>query len=1025
MIIAAAAAAAAASAATGRGDGTRGRVARCDADMVTPGGVARGVFIVASDHLIFRTSPRVEDGDGDERDERRDDDGDDDERVSASRFAPADDDPYVVDVTGEGLHAGTAKVDVPSSEPAYEWRWPLDALRGVRPRRYLLRASAIEIFLLDRSTYFLNLRSEEERARVYGTIARLRPPRCAPMDASASGDAPEALLRRSDLTRRWRDREMSNFDYLMALNAVAGRTYNDVTQYPVFPWVIADYSSEELDLDDPATYRDLSKPVGALNEARLARFRERHDAFDDPEIPKFHYGSHYSTAGTTIFYLIRLEPFTTLAHQLQGGKFDHADRLFDDVASAYEGVTTDMSDVKELVPEWYYLPEMFENVNRVDFGAKQSGRRVDDVRLPPWARDARDFVAKNRAALESEHVSKHLHLWIDLVFGYKQRGAEATKADNVFYYLTYEGAVDVDAIEDPTLLKATQDQIANFGQTPSQLLTKPHPPRRRAEDTARGSRWLMSQPRSACVYPLALASTVPAAFVAIAPERVLVLDAEMRLARHAWSPHTPDAASLPFTFVPARRREPSAAAAIGGFLLRGLARADASSSRAEGDTSRAPAEIRALLEPELARALAETAKRSRSGFGFGTGTGTGTGPAAGPAAGSSSSFRTPPCAATPDGRWLATGGHVDGSVKVYATAVAGAPVASAGATTRGGIVRAVAVSEDGGVLVAGYSDSTVAVWTLPASTSASASELAPAFGGDTKLRANTNTIGTGGDASRGFEPAESEAFLTGGRNDGSSSSSIADALRGGFAGGISAYASDASSCVRDARALAGVASDPTPLVRGRSLAPSRAGGTLRGPHLVLRGHGEAVSAVAVNVDLGVVVATSPRAGATIRGLPRGVFIARANELRGDAVAISPEGLVVAWERRGNVIRAATLDGRIVARAAFEGILTPLSGGLACSSDGKYVLAGAARERDDGDRTRRLPAGVALLTLPALRLAHVWELKGGVGARAFALQEDDTTLVVAGEDGSLSAVADPSLSMRLVDRLFDLGLGTMV
>ena len=850
-------------------------------------------------------------------------------------------------------------MDVPSS---YEWRWPLDALRGVRPRRYLLRTSAVEIFLLDRLTYFLNLRSEEERARVYATIASLRPPRCAPMDASASGDAPQALLRRSDLTRRWRDREMSNFDYIMALNAVAGRTYNDVTQYPVFPWVIADYTSEQLRLDDPATYRDLSKPVGALNEARLARFRERHDAFDDPEIPKFHYGSHYSTAGTTIFYLIRLEPFTTLAHQLQGGKFDHADRLFDDVASTYEGVTTDMSDVKELVPEWYYLPEMFENVNRVDFGAKQSGRRVDDVRLPPWARDARDFVAKNRAALESEYVSEHLHLWIDLIFGYKQRGAEATEADNVFYYLTYEGAVDVDAIENPTLLKATQDQIANFGQTPSQLLTKPHPRRRRAEDTARGSRWLASRPESACVYPLEIASAVPAAHVAIAPERVLVLDAEMRLARHAWSPHTPDAASLPFTFVAATRRGHSA----GWTLLRGFARDE----DAERDTSRAPVEIRALSHPTFERARV-------------------------------------PCASTPDGRWVATGGHADGSVKVYAADVAGAPVAVARATTRGGIVRAVAVSEDGGVLVAGYSDSIVAVWTLPEK--------------DARVIDGTRIDGTrvpkdAGDAHsvrsahlRHAHPASrvssSEAFLVGGRNDGSSSSSVADALRYGFADGVSAYASDASS---------------------------RAGGVLRGPHLILRGHGEGVSAVAVNVDLGVVVATSPRAGATIRALPRGAFLARAKELRGDDVAISPEGLVVAWERRGNVLRTATLDGGIVARVALEGILAPLSGGLACFSDGTFLLAGAARRRDGDEetrdtrnRTRYLPAGVALLTLPDLRLAHVWELKGGTGARAFALQEDDTAIVVAGEDGSLSAVADPSLSMRLVDRLFDLGLGTMV
>jgi hypothetical protein len=30
----------------------------------------------------------------------------------------------------------------------------------------------------------------------------------------------------------------------------------------VFPWVLADYSSPSLDLNDPASYRDLSKPVG-------------------------------------------------------------------------------------------------------------------------------------------------------------------------------------------------------------------------------------------------------------------------------------------------------------------------------------------------------------------------------------------------------------------------------------------------------------------------------------------------------------------------------------------------------------------------------------------------------------------------------------------------------------------------------------------------------------------------------------------------------------------------------------------
>ncbi len=71
---------------------------------------------------------------------------------------------------------------------------------------------------------------------------------------------------------------------------------------------------------------------------------------------------------------------------------------------------------------------------------------VDDVRLPPWAKDAFDFVRIHRQALESEQVSKNLHRWIDLVFGYQQRGEEAVKAANVFYYLTYEGAVDLSLV---------------------------------------------------------------------------------------------------------------------------------------------------------------------------------------------------------------------------------------------------------------------------------------------------------------------------------------------------------------------------------------------------------------------------------------------------------------------------------------------------------------------------------------------------------------------------------------------------
>ena len=124
--------------------------------------------------------------------------------------------------------------------------------------------------------------------------------------------------------------------------------------------------------------------------------------------------------------------------------------------------------------------ELFRNLNGINLGVRQDGLKVDNVELPPWAVDAYDFVLKHRAALESEHVSAHLHEWVDLIFGYKQRGAAAESALNVFYYLTYEGAVDLDAIDDPRERAATESQISNFGNTPTQLLTRPLTQRRPA-----------------------------------------------------------------------------------------------------------------------------------------------------------------------------------------------------------------------------------------------------------------------------------------------------------------------------------------------------------------------------------------------------------------------------------------------------------------------------------------------------------------------------------------------------------------
>ncbi|KAH3755963.1 beach protein [Pelomyxa schiedti] len=353
--------------------------------------------------------------------------------------------------------------------------WDSETIREIHLRRYLLVHSAIEIFFTDQTNAFLNFDTQTGKEMHQRIINILNPPNLTYSDCRS----PQQIFKQSELTKQWQMRRLSNFDYLMQLNTISGRTYNDLTQYPVFPWVIADYSSEALSLDNPATFRDLSKPIGALNPERLDHFIDRYERFSDPTIPPFYYGSHYSSAGFVLFYLIRLEPFTTFFLNLEGGHYDHADRMFDSIAITWRNCLTSNADVKELIPEFFYLPDFLLNTNQFDLGIKQSGIPLDNVILPPWAETAEQFVRINREALESEYVSAHLHEWIDLIFGYKQRGEAAVQAHNVFYYLTYEGAVNINQIEDEVERIAARTQIAHFGQTPSQLLTKPHPQRAR------------------------------------------------------------------------------------------------------------------------------------------------------------------------------------------------------------------------------------------------------------------------------------------------------------------------------------------------------------------------------------------------------------------------------------------------------------------------------------------------------------------------------------------------------------------
>lgn len=441
--------------------------------------------------------------------------------------------------------------------------WAYSELTELHKRRYELVHVALELFARDGRNSFLTFRLSTVREAAFMSLLALCPNVHGPAHgldelsrhksipsqhnsktgraSSTSMSKPTKISGRNlnpvnlnyfhlrkvlkqTMTEKWCNAEISNFEYLMHLNTLAGRSFNDLNQYPVFPWIISDYHSdyESFDLTNPATYRDLSKPMGALyreEEFRLrfaalaedtssvlpglhAQSKENLQSRGTLEHQPFHYGTHYSSAAIVLHYLIRLQPYTKLHQQLQGLDdkstttcFDHPDRLFSSIRKSWESAAgalphqrKNTQDVRELIPEFFYLEHFLTNVNHCDFGESQiDGTPIDHVELPPWARGSpAEFIRLHRAALESDIVSKHLHHWIDLIFGYQQRGPEAEKVCNVFYPLTYEGAVDFlseeasETTQEHARLQraAYVDQINQYGQTPCQVFHSPHPTRR-------------------------------------------------------------------------------------------------------------------------------------------------------------------------------------------------------------------------------------------------------------------------------------------------------------------------------------------------------------------------------------------------------------------------------------------------------------------------------------------------------------------------------------------------------------------
>jgi hypothetical protein len=250
------------------------------------------------------------------------------------------------------------------------------------------------------------------------------------------------------------------------------------------------YYTEEEIYKDQTIYRDLSLPLGMIANNDNGERRDgyiynlksttkiKNEGNTDPNIESdlfekpYNYGTHYSNPFYVAHFLTRIYPFAYIMIELQGNKFDDPDRMFISMNNSYLGATTQKGDVRELIPEIYAIPEIFQNINDFDLGMRRNKTKVEDVECPIWSgNDPYKLITYLNLAFESDQISSNIGGWIDLVFGFKQRGKEAEKYNNLYMFNSYADLVDIENMSIDK--KRYYYRFVEFGSCPRQLFKKP------------------------------------------------------------------------------------------------------------------------------------------------------------------------------------------------------------------------------------------------------------------------------------------------------------------------------------------------------------------------------------------------------------------------------------------------------------------------------------------------------------------------------------------------------------------------
>ena len=401
-------------------------------------------------------------------------------------------------------------------------------------RRILYLWQGVEIFLKNGKSFIFNMLNKENYSSLINYLKQIK----------------GVLFREKDffsktpvIEQNWIEEKMDTYEYLLFLNKYGSRSLNDSSQYYVFPWILTDFSNLiEINVKESDIYEFIEKKKNAklkeiqdsekdiqtkiqnnsdnenntelfklYNNFRKLRYpvsaqtlsnRESKIEKYNDEDEKFHhhYGTHYSNGSYIFYYLMRLEPFTSLLVELQNYSQENPDRMLNDLKDTINIINSG-NDNRELIPELFCKVDYFININCAYYGHKKNKLIVDDI-VKVWKNYhepnynplsiSTEFIIEHKKLLNSNSIAININNWIDNVFGIGQLPPvkKREKSFNIFLKTSYPEFTNLHKKLDKIFQKENDiiqikkrfinklNLIISFGQTPQQIFNEKHKDRK-------------------------------------------------------------------------------------------------------------------------------------------------------------------------------------------------------------------------------------------------------------------------------------------------------------------------------------------------------------------------------------------------------------------------------------------------------------------------------------------------------------------------------------------------------------------